>query len=308
MRPTSTMAVEDEFRYGWRFVKRGEDLVQVPLTLEDCLHPQEDDHISVNMEHHDDAGYLHAVFSARPLAPSHAVVSSDLLIDWGVPKIRNHSPDVAVFVGLNAVPERKTGLLHLKQFAGRCELIVEVVSPSTRVNDVVHKLGEYHTVEVRFYVIIDQEREDGPRSLRAFRWTQAQYVEVPPDAQGRILLPVVNLRLGLRDDRAVCFDAATGEELADYSGVVQALEQADRRFEQQSQAMEDQVTARQDAERRESEALKLAERAQKDAERAQKDVETERLAREKADELVRDLRETLRRLQAAANPPADPAG
>ena len=40
---------------------------------------------------------------------------------------------------------------------------------------------------------------------------------------------------------AVCFDAATGEELADYVGLAHALQEADQRAEQQSLAIEDQV-------------------------------------------------------------------
>src|SRR5688572_26582822 len=136
MRPSGPApAVEDEFRYGWRFVKRDGELVQVPLTLEDCLHPQEEDHISVNIQHHGTCDYLFDVFSTRPLAPQHTLVSCDLLVDWGIEGMRNHSPDVAVFVGLNAEPDIRTGTLHLARFGGRCLLIVEVVSPSTRVND-----------------------------------------------------------------------------------------------------------------------------------------------------------------------------
>jgi hypothetical protein len=47
---------DDPFRYGWRYVKRvlpdgTVDLEQMPLTLEDVLHPQEEDHISYTNLH-----------------------------------------------------------------------------------------------------------------------------------------------------------------------------------------------------------------------------------------------------------------
>src|SRR5262249_51522702 len=149
--------------YGWRYVKRDGDLIQVPLTLEDVLHPQEDDVIPENTQHDEDCFTLASSFRLNPLLPAFAFVSHDLLVEWGVDGVRNHSPDIAVFVGLSRDP-RPTGRLHLKQFGGRCALAVEVVSPHTRVNDVVHKFAHYWKVGVQFYVIVDQEEVGGPRS------------------------------------------------------------------------------------------------------------------------------------------------
>ena len=51
----STVALEpdlaDPFFYGWREVRRNGVLVNVPLTREDMLHPQEGDHVTVNDPH-----------------------------------------------------------------------------------------------------------------------------------------------------------------------------------------------------------------------------------------------------------------
>src|SRR5262245_23594850 len=140
---------ENPYRYGWRYVKRtGPDgkveFDQVPLTLEDVLHPQEEDVILNNDVHEMECSYLAGVMRSRPLGPAHVKVTSDMLIDWGVPDLRDTGPDVAVFVGLREQPELGKGTFHLKEWGGRCLLTVEIVSPSTRVNDVVHKFHEYH--------------------------------------------------------------------------------------------------------------------------------------------------------------------
>jgi hypothetical protein len=323
MKPTPTpLAQQEEFPYGWRYVKRGDTLEQVPLTLEDVLHPQEDDVIPVNRQHDDDCVYLKDVFTSRPLSPPVGLVTHDMLIDWGVAGIRNHSPDIAVFVGLGRDPGQ-IGTLELKSLGGRCELVVEVVSPSTRGNDVVHKFDHYYRVGIPLYVLIDQEDEDGPRWLRAYRHTPTGYVPVAPDAQGRIALLPLGMLLGMRDNRAVCFDAATGRERRDYTRLdqhcerleeqtVQQKEEADRAMteqvdalraaqrreaetrEQSERALQEAARARQEAEGREAEANQKAERAAQEAASARQEAQRERRARESADQRVREADERAR--------------
>jgi Uma2 family endonuclease len=330
MKPTETApSFEQEFPYGWRYVKRalpdgGETLEQVALSLEDVLHPKEGDVIPENTFHESDCRYLADVFATRLLSPPCSLVTRDLLIDWGVAGIRNHSPDVAVFVGLSREPGQ-TGVLELAALGGRCELIVEVVSPRTRENDVVAKFRHYHQLGIPLYALIDQEVEDGPRWVRAYCWTAAQYAEIVADAQGRLMLAPLGLLLGMREGHAVCFDARTGQEMGDYARIVRALEEADCRFEQQNQAIEDQIEATRQAERRAKDAIDKAELAQQEADRQQQDADRQRRAREEAEnqrqfmqqeadkqrlaheaaqqqaaQCIRDLEDLVRRLQQAA--------
>src|SRR5262245_45597129 len=68
--PTPTAPASDPFRYGWRYVRRTlpdgtETLEQVPLTLRDVLHPQEDDVIPENSQHEGHRRYFHDVFKRR---------------------------------------------------------------------------------------------------------------------------------------------------------------------------------------------------------------------------------------------------
>src|SRR5262245_23965689 len=171
VRPTAlSSSPEQELPDGWRYVKRAtadgrEELEQVALTLEDVLHPQEGDVIPESKPHEADRRYLTNVFESRPLSPPHSLVTSDLIVHWGVEGMRDHSPDVAVFVGLDRDPAGVGGSLDLSSFGGRCELVVELVSPHTRDNDVVHKREHYHRLGIPIYVLIDQEKENGPRFL-----------------------------------------------------------------------------------------------------------------------------------------------
>jgi flagellar biosynthesis GTPase FlhF len=208
-------------------------------------------------------------------------------VEWGVEGIRHHSPDVAVFVGLSRDP-RPTGLLDLKAFGGSCELIVEVVSPSTRVNDVVTKFDHYFRVGVRTYVIIDQEQEGGPRRLRAYRRRSLGFAEIESDPQDRIDLPLLGLTLGMRDDRVVCFDLRTGQELGDYSRVVEQLQEEKRKLEQADQAREaaeqaigEQIEARQKAERQTAAALGEADKQRQEADRQRQEADKQRQDAEK---------------------------
>src|SRR5262249_43974076 len=151
---------------------------QVPLTLEDVLHPEEGDFIVQSALHKGDWTYLDKVFSTRPLSPPIALVTADLRVDWGVPGLRAHGPDVAVFVGRERAPRLCDGTLYLGEAGGRCLLVVEVVSPDTRDNDTVRKVAHYHQAGVPLYAIIDQEKDDGPRWLTAYRWAPQGYQEV----------------------------------------------------------------------------------------------------------------------------------
>src|SRR5690349_19951814 len=72
--PAATQDTPHPYRYGCRFMKRtqpdgSETVEQVPLTLEDVLHPQEGDVISESRNHQVERRYLSDVFLARPLGP-----------------------------------------------------------------------------------------------------------------------------------------------------------------------------------------------------------------------------------------------
>jgi hypothetical protein len=214
--------------------------------------------------------------------------------------IGNHSPDISVFSDVVHPPTENFGIFDLVASGGRCRMALEIVSPDTRVNDVKHKFDEYYRAGVPLYVIVDQEREGGPRQLRGYQAGPNGYEEIPLDAQGRLPLPFLALSVGLRDNRVVCFDLPTGAEIGDYDQVDDARKAAEAQARQEAEARhEAEVKARQEAEarQREAEARQAAE-----AQACQADQ-----ARQAAETRLQELEAELRRLRGQG-PPASTSG
>jgi Uma2 family endonuclease len=257
----------DPFRYGWRFVKKlrrdgTTDLVQVPLTLEDVLHPQEGDVIPESTLPEQDAEYLRPIFRQRAARLPRGFFLADCLVDWGVPPVRPHSPDLVVFRDVTPPARENFGLFRLHASGGHCVLALEIVSPNTRSNDVVHKLREYHQVGVPLYYLIDQEDEDGPRWVVGYRHTKARYVKMRPDRQGRLLIKPLGLWLGVEENHAVCYDADTGERLGDYRAEVEGRRAAEERAHEEAgarRAAEERLREEADARQTAEEQLRALE-------------------------------------------------
>jgi Uma2 family endonuclease len=228
-------AEEDRFRYGRRYVNRtlpdGRVVCDiVPLTLEDVLHPQEGDEISERPRQKKDSVYLDPILRSRVaerVKGGH--LTDDCLVEWR-PGLPRHAPDFAAFKGLKTQPSDDVGVFRAAEHGAKCLFALEIVSPLTRTNDVDAKIREYHQAHVPLYIIIDQEVEGGPRRLEAHRWKSDGYQPVKLDAQGRVAINDLGLLLGMRDDRAVCFDADSGEEMAGYQGLQQAYDEAQQRI------------------------------------------------------------------------------
>jgi Uma2 family endonuclease len=261
MTPTATASharpapAADPFAIGWRDVPclqpDGSTVwKQIPLTLEDALHPQEDDKIMTNTVHNRDWIYLRDVIQSRAAGDATALVLSDTKVLWedGV----HHSPDVAVIFGVKD-PERIVGQFDVAAEGVRPRLIVEVVSPNTRVNDVEKKFAAYHHYRVPLYVIVDREGEEGPPRLLGYERTPRRYRPMPLEDDGRLWLEPVGLYLGVRDDRVVAYDGETDRELGDYVAVSAALaaEQA-RAQAAESRAADERLRA--EAEKQRAEA------------------------------------------------------
>ncbi len=291
---TGFAAGDDPFRYGWRYVRVTRpdgriDLEQIPLTLEDVLHPQEGDVIPENSQQERDRRYLHDVYESRYADDPGVLTLSDCLIDWDDEDVRPLAPDLAVLEGVRT-KDGAWGMYRLGVDGGRALLVGEIVSPHTRSNDVKAKREYYSHLGVPWYVLVDQEREDGPRRLIVYRRTPEGYAEVPPDREGRVRLPG-DVLIALEEGRVICYDAETGQELGDYTRV--------------SQQLEEEVAARREAEeklREESEARHRAEgqaREQTEARvRAEGQAREESEARVRAEEQARQAEEVRKDLEA----------
>jgi colicin import membrane protein len=244
---------------------------EVPLTLEDVLHPLEDDIIPEDTFHNTDRAYIKSACQSRLRDRSGVLVMSDCLIDWNHASIRPMSPDVSVIFDV-ADPGMRRGTFYSAREGTWPRAVVEIVSPHTRSTDLA-KIDLYCQLQIPEYVMIDQQRDDGPRSLIHRRWDSIGWIETPGDANG-VLLQAANVRLSLRDERVVCFDATTGEEILDYIDLEEAHDEL------------------QDANTELQEAL----------EASQREVREQTRGREDAERRMRDLEADLRRLRG--EPPA----
>jgi len=191
--PQTTPPASNPYPYGWRYVNRtlpdGRiEVDQVPLTLEDVLHPQEGDVIPEAPIHQIDRDYIGSVLRTRLPGLHSGLVLCDCLVNWGVEDIKNHSPDISVFEDLRSEPDLTEGIFYVERYGGRCLLALEIVSPHTRSNDVERKFEEYHAVAIPLYVIIDQLREGGPREIKAYEYAPDGWIPVPLDSRGRLPL------------------------------------------------------------------------------------------------------------------------
>jgi colicin import membrane protein len=268
--PSGSPRDGDEFRYGYRPIRRDlpggrSDFEYLPLRLEDLLHPQWGDQPMNSLAHGRDVAYLFEVFKRQLTGAPGTVVLFDVQIVWDVAGLRHHSPDLAVIQGV-ARPADDYHSFDVAAEGVRPALIVEVVSPAYRVNDVTTKVQEYHRARVPLYAIVDRTTDDGLVTIIGYRYTRRRYVPLPLNEHGRLWLEPVRLWLGAAGDRAVCYDEA-GAELGDYAAVSHALEEALERAAEAERLARDEAAARAALEARvaELEARLRAEQGRPDA-------------------------------------------
>ncbi|MEJ5343804.1 MAG: Uma2 family endonuclease [Chloroflexus sp.] len=304
---------DDPFRYGWRFVPRPtpddpHHLEQVPLTLEDVLHPEVGDVIVHSDRHETDRMYLTSVLRERLEPSGIAIVLTDVRIAWDVPGLRPHSPDVTVIPDFPA--RRNWSTFDVREEGQRPALIIEIASPETRQNDLEAKVEHYAWAGVAQYVIVDTTRSE-PRQLRLldYRLVGDRYVRQRLDANGRVYLAIARLWVGIVDDHVVCYDEQ-GAEIGDYTTVVRrARQEATARALAEERARLAEEEARREAEARAAEAAARAaaeEQARREAEaraaaeeQARREAEAraaEAAARAEVEARLRELEAELRRL------------
>ena len=276
-------------RYGYReivnYLPNGRVVFdRAALTLEDLLHPQMGDFAVESSLHDQERHYRASVFRSQlEDDPSGVLVLSDCGVYWDDPALKHHSPDVAVIFNIREKRANWTSFQVAEQGV-RPRLIVEIVSPEYRANDVVTKVDQYFRAGVKWYVIVDREKENDPPQIIARRYRPEGWEIVSADEQGRIWLQMIGVWLAVKDGRVVCFDGVTGEALGDYSAVRRELKEKDALREMLETQMEVEIDTRQKAEAR----------ANAETARANAEVETRRSLEEKIAALEAELTLALR--------------
>ena len=288
---------------GWKTVEvpqpdGGSRYVMTPLTAVEFLHPQEDYHMPISHFHNTANTVLWDLLTRRYAHDPTAEVFHDLLVDWDVPGLGSHSPDIMVIFGV-----RNKGINRTRFNVGvegvRPRLVIEVVSPEYRKEDRVEKLREYELAGVPEYIILDQRRQRGHLVDEAlgYELRGGRYSPILPDEQGRVLSKAVGLWISLQQGVVVLEDAATGERL------LTSQELADRIEAAEARAHEAEVQAREEQAAREA-AEAQARKEQVARETAEAKAREEQMAREQIEQRLQALEAQLRAL-SDPRPPTD---
>jgi hypothetical protein len=248
-------AAQDPWFYGWRYVPQKlpsgiGSLERVPLTQEDVLHPQEEDFIVNNDWHDDTRFYLRSVVRNRVADDPRARVFSDHRIDWGVPGIKPHGPDLALFRGLSDPDwDPSRGTFYVSEYLAEIMLTLEITSPATRANDLGSKMQEYHRVGIPYYFVVDllYHRPGKPIRLLGYRWMKGSWDPISTDERGRLWMPPVELWLGVEGDHVALYDVR-GRRIGNYDEVVQSAREAEQRAQQAETQAAQEAQARRAAE------------------------------------------------------------
>ncbi|MCS6811997.1 MAG: Uma2 family endonuclease [Cyanobacteria bacterium] len=256
--------------------------VMVPLTEEEFLHPQEDYRLP-NSTFHDQASLDAKDITARRYADRSDVgVFHDLLIEWDIPDLKVHSPDVCVAFGIRNKEQNRTKFIVSNEGV-RPAFVLEVVSPRYRKADREIKVLHYATARVQEYVIVDRRpyREQMIDEVLGYRLTPlGTYQPISPDDDGRIYCQTLDLWISLQDGRLVIQDGQTGERLLRSDELETLTVQERLRAEQaEHQAEQERLRAEQAEHQAEQERLR--------AEQAEYQAEQERLRSQRLADLLR---------------------
>ncbi|HYO15966.1 MAG TPA: Uma2 family endonuclease [Thermoanaerobaculia bacterium] len=218
---------DDPFRYGFRerMVRRPDgssDYVQIPLTLDDLLNPQIDDHVTQSGQHFALVKDLFERLERRYASRDDVVVCADRKLLWRIAGLPDPGPDIMVIRGVRdkARIEKNESFDADREGARPC-FIAEIVSLShPELWDMDHntKRKVYERAGVPEYLIVDPFSAERrlPLVLTGYRLgPRRRYRRIPPDSQERLLFETVGLLIGPAPDgqNLEMTDAVTGEKL-----------------------------------------------------------------------------------------------
>jgi Uma2 family endonuclease len=223
--PAGGVLEDDPFFYGSRWISvRLPDgrLVdeQIPLTPEDLLAPQLGDQVTQSDRHLELMIWLFRLLKRHFDSREDIQVVGDMKMIWGIPKLLEPSPDVAVIPKIRDRNKERESFDVQKEGTRPC-LIVEVVSSKdaeTRRNDYEKKVEIYERARIPEYLICDPPTRftRGRLLLTGHRLgADGRYRSIEPDDRGFFLSETTGLLFGIaRDGRTpLVVDAATDKRL-----------------------------------------------------------------------------------------------
>jgi Uma2 family endonuclease len=247
-------------------------LLELPLTPELFLDPQDEDKIIQHPVHHFIVGLLFDWIRRRLASEPDVMVLSDAkhLLGPGLP---GPGPDISVVRGIK---ERDFASFDLAEQGVVPCLIVEVVSPSSpriRKTDEVDKVALYEQVGIPEYIMVSLRRVGrnsfrfGLRGLRL--GPDQRYRPMVPDDQGRLLSETTGLLFAVSPggDGIYLVNAQTGERLltSDEEEAGRKLAEQEARVEKERRRLAEQEARAEKERRRLAEQEARAEKERRNA-------------------------------------------
>jgi Uma2 family endonuclease len=268
--------------------------LQVPLTEEEYLHPQEDYHLPNSTFHDQTVSDAREMLTLRYENRSDVAVFHDLLIKWDI-DLKDHSPDICVVFGIQDKQQNRETFVVVNEGV-RPAFILEVVSPRYRRADRERKVVHYAVAGVEEYVIVDRRRYRGQilDEVLGYHLVSGHYQPITPDEEGRICCETVGLWVSLQQGRLVLEDTQTGERLLTPAELRQRAQQESQRAEQErlraeqesQRAEQERLRAEQESQRAEQER----QRAEQESQRAEQESQRAEQERQRAERLAEYLR------------------
>jgi Uma2 family endonuclease len=157
------------------------------------------------------------------------------------------APDVFVVRG---VPKRERRTYKLWEEGRGPDIVIEMSSRSTRLEDVGTKKGLYALLGVREYFLFDPLAEYLRPPLQGFRLHGADYVRLLPEADGSFYSEVLELRLRMEGSQLRLIDPATATALLTPAEAQEKarVEAEGRRIEAEARRIAEQRLAEAEAE------------------------------------------------------------
>jgi hypothetical protein len=253
----------------------------VPMTLEDYIHPQEEDRFLLSVEHIEITGLINHAFRYNCQDRPSLELWQEMRIDWQHPDIGVHGPDIAIFDNVPADFDRSGKTLYVRDLNLEPLLIVEVTSDATRKVDFEEKYLDYQELGIPHYVIIDIAPPEGvPRSIQGFRLHRGQYQALRYAPDVGIMIPSIDMYMNLTD-QGVVFTNAAGVRIPTPMEFIKIAESERERAEAERERAE--------TERRRADAQ--CEQAEAERQRAEQAAALAQAERTRADDLARQLAE-----------------
>lgn len=218
------------------------------------------------------------------LRPSpHCYVSGNIFVYYRDEKGERQSvsPDVLVVLGV----ENKERRYYNIETEGKApDLIIELISTSTKLVDLGSKRVLYAGLGVREYYIFDPLREVIPSQLRGFRLFEGEYM---PMVGGRLQSQVLEVDFEVEQGWLRIYDRKTGQRLLTHGESEAARKKAEAKAARVERSL---VQAEHEAAQAEAKAVQAEAKAKQES-----------VARQAAETELQQLREELAKLRGYAS-------